>query len=368
MKHTLLCVDDEIDNVEALERLLRKKYHVLKATGGEEALKILEKNPISLIISDQKMPKMTGVQFLEKSQKIRPEALRILLTGYTDIESVIDAINSGQIYRYLTKPWDPVDLTTTVDQAIEKFELTQELQIKNKKLEKAYQELKTLDEAKSQFMILINHELKTPLTVMSSFLQLLQDTSLDEEQKKYLKRILSGTDRLQNLVKDALELVSAEARHTQLQPKKSSLKELVYGLDELFMKRLSEKSMRLEIQNPNTQVVMDTKVIRSILERLLDNAIKFGDVSSIIFLRIETINKDRFHISIQNKGPAMDPLKIEKILKPFSLDENIMHHSKGTGLGLSICQSLLKLHQSELKLSSQKDSFRAEFELSSLGV
>src|SRR5690606_19796812 len=112
------------------------------------------------------MPEMTGVEFLEKSMKSHPNCIRILLTGYTDLDSVIAAINSGQVYRYITKPWDTRDLQITVDQAVEKFELESELKVKNEKLEKALTELKTLDQAKSQFMILINHELKTPLTSM----------------------------------------------------------------------------------------------------------------------------------------------------------------------------------------------------------
>ena len=121
-KPYLLCLDDEPDNLDALERIFRKNYSVLKATTPEQAFSILDNYPaLSVIISDQRMPLITGVEFLEKSITSHPDTIRILLTGYTDIESVIDAVNKGQIYRYLTKPWDPVDLIHTVDQAAEKF-------------------------------------------------------------------------------------------------------------------------------------------------------------------------------------------------------------------------------------------------------
>src|SRR4051794_26536406 len=123
MKHAILCVDDEIDNVDALERLFRKHYRVLKATSGREALDLLAKNQVTVIISDQRMPNMSGVEFLSESIKTHPLAIRILLTGYTDIDSVIAAINSGQIYRYVTKPWDPVDLSNAVDKAVERYEI-----------------------------------------------------------------------------------------------------------------------------------------------------------------------------------------------------------------------------------------------------
>ena len=140
MKHAILCVDDEVDNVDALERLFRKKFKVFKATSGPEAISILDENPVTVIISDQRMPEMTGVEFLSRSLKIQPNTIRILLTGYTDIDSVIDAINSGQVYRYVTKPWDPVDLTTAVDRAVERYELQEEIKQKNIELEKALEE------------------------------------------------------------------------------------------------------------------------------------------------------------------------------------------------------------------------------------
>src|ERR1700748_2470560 len=99
MKHTILCVDDEVDNVDALERLFRKRYNILKATSGAQGLELLKEHQPSLIISDQRMPNMTGVDFLAKSMRLYPDTMRILLTGYTDIDSVIDSINSGQVYR-----------------------------------------------------------------------------------------------------------------------------------------------------------------------------------------------------------------------------------------------------------------------------
>src|SRR5690606_21309364 len=162
MKHTVLCIDDEKDNVEALERLFRKKYRVLTATSGPEALSLLAENDITVIISDQRMPDMTGVELLTESLKTHPDAIRILLTGYTDIDSVISAINSGQIYRYVTKPWDSVDLENAVRRAVERYELHRTIAEQNDQLKVANAELRTLDQAKSHFMYLVNHELKTP--------------------------------------------------------------------------------------------------------------------------------------------------------------------------------------------------------------
>lgn len=363
MKHTILCVDDEVDNVDALERLLRKKYQILKATSGDEGLEILNKNDVALIISDQRMPKMTGVQFLSNSTALRPDAIRILLTGYTDVESVIDAINSGQIYKYVTKPWDPVDLSNTVDRAIEKFELRHELAEKNSQLVAALKELKSLDEAKNQFMILINHELKTPLTVMLSYLQLMDDSNLTEEQDKFLARIHAAAIRLQSLINDALELVSAETKLVKISPRKTAVKELFDGLEEPLQSSLKEKNIQVQYDLDAKTLRADEKIVRSILGRILENAVKFGEEESTIKVKVEPLADDNVEVSVTNKGKGLAPEKIAKILKPFSLDENIMNHSKGTGLGLSICRALLKAHDTELDIQCPKGEFRVSFVL-----
>jgi two-component system, sensor histidine kinase and response regulator len=150
-KPKLLFLDDEIDNLDAMERLLRKRFTVFKASTPQEAFSHLDQNPdIAIIISDQRMPLITGTEFLEKSIVTHPDSIRILLTGYTDIESVIEAINKGQIYKYITKPWDPVDLQKNLENAYEKLSLRKELKEKNQALEKALLELQSLDKTKSQ--------------------------------------------------------------------------------------------------------------------------------------------------------------------------------------------------------------------------
>lgn len=365
MKHTVLVVDDEVDNVDALERLFRRKYKVLKATSGSEALGLLEENKVSLIVTDQRMPNMTGVEFLAESMESHPEAVRILLTGFTDIDSVIGAINSGQVYRYVTKPWDPVDLANTVDKAVERYELSAELKEKNAALQTALTELRSLDEAKSNFMILINHELKTPLTTMLSFLGLLGESKLSEEQTKYVARISQSADRLHALINDSLELVSAETGQMPVKLTGINLKKLVAELTKDFEGALEKKGMKIETALDASDVRADSKALRSVLSRLLDNAIKFGHENSTIEIGSREAAGDAVQVSLVNEGKAVKAETIAKILKPFSLDENIMHHTKGTGLGLSVVQAVLKRLGSQLELQTPKGKFEASFSLPS---
>lgn len=122
-KHTILVVDDEISILKLLEYTFKPDYRVLTASSGADALEILRKEDVALIIADQRMPGMSGAEFLEKSIAIRPQAIRMVLTGYTDIESAIAAINAGRVYRYVTKPWEDEDLRINVRRAIETFDL-----------------------------------------------------------------------------------------------------------------------------------------------------------------------------------------------------------------------------------------------------
>jgi two-component system response regulator HupR/HoxA len=125
-KYALLLVDDELANLQKLQRTFMGEYQVHLAQSGEKALEILQSESIDAVITDQKMPNMTGIEFLELSQQKHPNIVRIVLTGFTDVEDLIAAINMGKVHKYITKPWEPDDLRLTVKDALEKMDLARE--------------------------------------------------------------------------------------------------------------------------------------------------------------------------------------------------------------------------------------------------
>lgn len=165
-EYTLLIVDDEAANLRSLKQILESEYNILTATDGQEALELIERHPypeeIQLIISDQRMPNKTGVEFLKETIETIPETVRIILTGFTDIDAIISAINEGQVYKFLAKPIEPKDLKVTIQRALEAFELKrkneglikelldlnasleEKVKVRTQKLEDAYQELEKL--------------------------------------------------------------------------------------------------------------------------------------------------------------------------------------------------------------------------------
>lgn len=371
-KQTLLVVDDELDNLDALERIFRKRYHFLRANSGQEALHLLEQTPkVDVIITDQRMPQMTGVELLEKTLTSHPKMVRILLTGYTDIDSIIAAVNQGHIFRYITKPWDTTDLTNSVEQAMEHYARGHQLEIKNRELEAALSELQRLDQAKSKFMILINHELKTPLTVINSFLGLLLETRVDEEQSTYLDRIKKSTSRLQEVIDDTLILTQQAMGLIKLNRQSGTLAAVVKSSLEDLKEEAQKKSIEFTLKDVAPSVpnlTFDAILLRRTLRHLMGNAIRFAPNNSKVEVSLVSSGSTQT-LTIENKGSPIPQHLIDKLHTPFNLQTEIMNHSKGLGLGLSVSDAILQAHQSRLiieniMIQEQNSAVRVSFSIS----
>ncbi len=140
-RYGLLIVDDELANLQKLQRAFIGQYDVYSALSGAEALKILENTPVDAVITDQKMPDMTGIELLEISQKSYPNLVRIVLTGFTEVDDLIAAINTGKVHKYITKPWEPDALLMAIQDALEKMELVRENERLAKELQSANEKL-----------------------------------------------------------------------------------------------------------------------------------------------------------------------------------------------------------------------------------
>lgn len=164
MTYKLLIVDDELANLRLLERLFRRDYHCLTASSGAEAIKLLEQHDVAIVITDQRMPEMTGIELLRQTADLRPHMVRILLTGYMDVDALVEALNSGLVNTYLSKPWSNEDLKRRVVSAIQHYE-------RNKG---------------RNTLVLANERLTERLKQMTlDFVQVLGDTLKAQDQYKY---------------------------------------------------------------------------------------------------------------------------------------------------------------------------------------
>lgn len=177
MERILLLVDDEENILLSLARVFRKEgYQILKAASAKEGLALLDQHPVGVIVSDQRMPEMAGIEFLSEVKKKYPDTIRIMLSGYTDLKSVTDAINEGAIYKFLTKPWEDEMLRANVREAFnyhqllsENNRLTQELKRANAQLSQINSELECRVNEKVKELTLNLHTLHVSQNIVESF-------------------------------------------------------------------------------------------------------------------------------------------------------------------------------------------------------
>jgi len=342
----LLIVDDEKDNLEALRRLLRGQYEVSATTSPFEALKWIQQEEFNVIVSDQRMPEMTGVELLEKAKQVRPAVTRILLTGYTDIDSVISAINRGNIYRYVAKPWDPEDLKLTLKQANEAFLLRREIEKKNEALERsnaelsgALEDLRQLDRAKARFLSLVSHELNTPLTILGSFAPLLKERGSPADAQKAAEAIQKATDRLSQIVAEVLTFVRLESQ-PDLKVEDLNLKSTFQRIADEMGKR--GRKVEWKVEGVETWPC-DVAKMELGLRRLVDDAhVRAPEKTT---LKLEARGKGKsLSISLQREGDALSP----EAFKPLEVASSELHHHKNLGLALATAKAVIDHHRGEI--------------------
>ena len=350
MTHRILIIDDEPQVLQALERILRNEYEVLLAQSGAEGLKKLKKtSDIALILCDQRMPEMTGVETLQKSLSLAPQAIRILLTGYSDIESVIHAINKGKIYHYIAKPWETQELKLEIKRALDVYDLQKTIQEQNEKL-------KVLDHAKDQFLMLISHELKTPLTSIlsysESYLRGLAETKEDKE--RFVQRIHEGGIRLKKLMEETLDLVEAKAGKLKLIKSQIHFEKLIQTIISSLHEKASNKKITIENTIGGVKINGDEALLQKTFIKLLEFGIENASPKTHLWL---TTQKDgrNIKITLAYRGELLTPLQKEKLFEPFLIVGDILTHKLGAGLGLPICKSIIEAHHGTIKIDSSEN-------------
>ena len=249
-KHTILYVDDEADNLTAFRAVFRRHYNVLLAGSGEQAIGILQKQDVQIIISDQRMPGMTGVEFFEKIKDQYPDAIRIVLTGYSDMQAIIDAINKGKVYHYVSKPWKADAFKVIIDRALDTLELRQQ----NRELERR--------NVQAQFQILKNqinpHFLFNSMNILAAL--------IPKDPDKAIK----FTKGFSNLYRSVLKLRD--------QPLISLKEELAFVADYMVLQKMRfDEDLQVDIAIPDGNLQAGLPPFA--LQILVENAVKHNVIS-----------------------------------------------------------------------------------------
>jgi signal transduction histidine kinase len=341
MPHVILFVDDEPEVLE----LLRCSFpaedgcEALTASGGEEALRVLAERPIDLLVTDQRMPGMTGVELIAAARRRLPDLCAILLTGYTHPREIVDAINRGEVYRYLVKPWRGADLDQAVRQALEQVEL---------KRERA--RLHALVESLEEFVQVVSHEIRTPLTSIAGALDLLLNGiagALEGKQERYVRMARDSSEALNALLDDLLDVARLAEGKLRMELAPTELDALVRAAADRYQAAAAERGQELHVELPDERVgvLADAARLGQVLSNLLTNAVKFAPTNGVI--RVRVFRSDSLPglvgLSVWNSGEGIPEGDLERIFERFERSERT-RRVRGTGLGLWICRGIVEAH------------------------
>jgi signal transduction histidine kinase len=359
--YKILVVDDERDMRDFLFGALTKigGFSVELAESGEEALRKIEKEKFDLVLTDLKMPKMDGLQLVTEIVNREPEILTVLMTAYGTIDSAVAAMKSGAS-DYIMKPLNMDELIVCLQKVLEERQRFVKLRDLAAQLERVNQELKKLDEMKSDFFALASHELKTPLTAVKSAIQLMlagKTGKINRAQKRFLSMSDVNINRLAKVVNDLLDLSRIRFGNIEMKFEDLDLPDVVEFIITCFKPRAEEKSIVLKSEVPREfpAVYGDREKIEKILLNLVENAVKFTPEHGEVSLSARVVDgENKAVISVRDSGIGIRKDQLQDIFKKFHQVEESYHRSmNGTGLGLAITKGLVEAQRGEIWVESE---------------
>ncbi|MCC5938997.1 MAG: hybrid sensor histidine kinase/response regulator [Lunatimonas sp.] len=345
-KINVLYIDDEDNNLSSFKASLRRDFKIYTASDAEEGLRVATEQEFEVVIADQRMPGMTGVEFFEKLVSVNPLPTRILLTGYSDIASVIDAINKGEVYRFIDKPWNLEQIKNAIINAAEIYEAKKELREKNERLQKLHSEM-------NQFVYSLSHELRGPLMSISGISKLAKMETSDEGILEYFDMIDSATLKLDDFIYKMLDFY----RSTKMENKVESV-----DFREVFEQQLHDYRAKWNIDDVDIHVEInqdftfhsDVAKIRVILNNLISNAYKFQKESGTRRIGIKiSVAKAQAVLIVSDNGIGIEERHQKDV---FNLFHRATQRNVGSGLGLYMVKESVEQMKGTVDLKSIQGS------------
>ena len=361
--YKILAIDDNPRNLKVLAALLSPlSYQVDYAFSGPEAINILESESYDLILLDIMMPGMDGYETCVRIKSMPANSLTpvIFLTARTDMGSLNKAFTSGGV-DYITKPFSPEELFARVKTHLELKssrqqllevnswlekkveERTEALRSAHEELEKAYTSLQSLDKAKTDFLHMINHEVRTPLNAILGFTNILQNEAESAEIKEHLDFIYYSSLRLEKFLAVVLQLTELIARNQPLQKKQVSLGKMLEVCLNEYVIEISRKGIKT-IMDPELITVFvggNEKLIRNCLQGVVENAVEYSPEASEIHIRL-IVEKGFTGCEITDHGPGFSEQALKNLITLFGLGGQ--HIDENVGLDLCLAKMIMDAH------------------------
>ena len=377
IRYHILYVDDEENNLVVFRNAFFRDYEVHTALSAKEGLEILNQYVIQLIITDQKMPGMTGVEFLEKVVETHPETMRLILTAYSDIDFIMRAVNKCGIYRYILKPWDTRELKIIIDKALQNYQLAQDKKHLLENLEKANreledkvrartlelniknQELTKINAIKDKLFTIISHDLRQPLVSLSVFFEILKQLPEDVSRIKldqfYLK-LQANLQDVTSLLDNLLFWSQSQMGQSNVESKPIRIVELIKRNIDLYQVSALQKEINIYFKHgPGDPIIIgDENIINLVMRNLLNNAIKYSKKKSSITVNISHQN-GHLAVSVKDRGIGMSRRLQRNLFETeYHSTTRGTSNEKGTGLGLKLCREYLEKQKGEIHVESEK--------------
>jgi signal transduction histidine kinase len=355
----ILVVDDEQSVATTIKAILELDGNEVTAvTSGKEALDVLKVQEFDVVLTDLRLDDLDGIEILRETQKLWPDTVSIMLTGYASLESAVTALRSGA-YDYLIKPSDVDELRATVGRALERRRLRQRLV-----------ELEQLDKLKTQFLSMASHELRTPLTAVSGFMQIARRRMgrlgaatdvpkpwREEAQKadETLDMANRQAKKLARLIDELLDVSRLQQGRVEMRLAEIELGDVVREVGERM--KLLSKGHEIETKVEGTApIVADRDRIEQVFENLVGNAIKYSPENGRIEMSLH-VNGANAIVSVRDQGIGIAPAEVEKIFGLFyrSPDPRA-DHVGGLGLGLYISREIVSRHHGRLWAERNPDA------------
>ncbi|AIM36448.1 ATP-binding protein [Sphingobacterium sp. SG20118] len=341
----ILYIDDEINNLFGFKANFRYRYIVHTASSTIEAEKILLDNPdIRIIFCDQRMPDELGIDFFERTKRDYPRPIRILLTAYADMETVIDAVNKGHIFRFIRKPWLEEDMISCIEEADKFYTANSMLAIKNEELEKAYYEL-------DKFAYSVSHDLRDPLTGVLSAVKLALEFDQVDQIHELLALMESSLTRLDDYIDSLRDYYLL--RRGELLLCHIEFKDLFANIEAFYSMHTRNSDVEFAISVNQSEIFnSDKAVLELILHNLLSNSFKYQrkDCDNKFVKLAVTVENGSAILEVSDSGIGISSEYINDIFKLFFRASD---QAKGMGFGLYNVQSALLKLQGTVEVKSQ---------------
>ncbi len=359
--HTILAVDDEPANQRAVRRTLGEEYRVLTAGSAAEGLALLAGEPVTLVLSDHRMPGMTGAAFLAETVERHPDVVRVVVTGYAEPDVLLEAINRGHVYHVLCKPWQVHELRLVVRRGIERWEAARERRALHAALEAACARAERASAQKSRLLALAAHELGTPLHQLVNALALLGEHPLPPAAAPWLAL---AERAVQWLVAGAAHLQTAarvEARALRVTPRPLALRPLIAATC-AAVAAAAGRAVALAAEGGDDAVTAaaDPDWVAAALRELLTNALRATPDGGRITVTLAA-GADAAALHVCDTGVGIPAAHLPDICEPFGLagGELLLHGSgrfafgaRGLGLGLASVRGIAAAHGGRLAIES----------------